>query len=102
MKVIGARIWLMVKELILIREVLNMLESGRMIYKMVMDLRNGQMVLNIKLTIFLIQGNYKEGKKSGQGILHFADGSRYEGEFLDNEISGVGKYFWYDGKIYSG
>lgn len=52
MKVIGARIWLMVKELILIREVLNMLESGRMTYKMVMDSRNGQMVLNIKFTIF--------------------------------------------------
>jgi len=40
------------------------------------------------------------GKKNGKGTLHFADGSRYEGEFLDNEISGYGEYYWSDGKIY--
>jgi len=32
----------------------------------------------------------------------FADGSKYTGEFLDNEISGFGDYYWSDGKIYKG
>jgi len=32
----------------------------------------------------------------------FADKSRYTGEFLENEISGFGEYYWQDGKVYKG
>ena len=35
-------------------------------------------------------------------MLRFADGSKYEGEFCDNEIEGQGVYYWPDGKIYKG
>jgi len=34
--------------------------------------------------------------------LTFADGSTYTGSFRNNEISGIGKYIWPDGKIYEG
>jgi hypothetical protein len=44
------------------------------------------------------EGNYFEGKKHGKGLLRFADKSIYEGEFVMNEISGYGKYYWADGK----
>ena len=36
------------------------------------------------------EGKYKDGKKEGKGKLTFADGSYYEGEFMQNEISGMG------------
>jgi len=42
------------------------------------------------------------GKKSGKGTLTFADGSYYTGDFLDNEITGFGEYFWKDRKFYKG
>jgi hypothetical protein len=34
--------------------------------------------------------------------LTFADGSTYTGQFKNNEISGMGKYVWPDGKMYEG
>jgi hypothetical protein len=42
------------------------------------------------------------GKINGKGILFFVDGSKYDGEFKDNEIHGYGEYYWEDGKIYKG
>jgi hypothetical protein len=38
--------------------------------------------------------------KNGNGKLTFADGSYYKGKFADNEINGIGYYFWMDGKTY--
>ena len=40
--------------------------------------------------------------KNGKGKLQFTDGSIYEGEYVNNEISGNGKYLWPDGKQYEG
>jgi hypothetical protein len=34
--------------------------------------------------------------------LNFADGSRYEGEFYNNDINGAGTYIWPDKRIYTG
>lgn len=36
------------------------------------------------------EGEYKNGTKTGQGVLKFLDTSYYEGEFLNNEIHGRG------------
>jgi hypothetical protein len=36
------------------------------------------------------------------GKLTFTDGANYEGNFVDNEISGYGTYNWPDGRIYVG
>ena len=38
------------------------------------------------------EGQYKDGLKHGKGILNFADGSTYEGDFFMNDIHGVGVY----------
>jgi hypothetical protein len=34
---------------------------------------------------------YKESLKDGTGSFQWADGSKYEGEFVKNDISGQGK-----------
>lgn len=51
MRVIGVTIWQMDKEPTLTQEVLSTSENGKMIYKMVMDLRNGLMAQNIKFNL---------------------------------------------------
>lgn len=38
----------------------------------------------------------------GYGIIKFADGATYEGEFRNNMLHGKGKYVWKDGKMYDG
>jgi hypothetical protein len=57
------------------------------------------------------EGEYKNGKKNGRGILDFSDGSKYEGnkiiinnsgEFVDNNIEGSGIYIWPDKRVYKG
>lgn len=35
-----------------------------------------------------------KGMKDGRGRFLWADGSRYEGEFVDNNIEGQGTYVW--------
>jgi hypothetical protein len=35
-------------------------------------------------------------KKHGKGLFTWADGSRYEGDFHDNNIEGHGVYNWSD------
>lgn len=39
---------------------------------------------------------------NGKGTLQFADGSKYVGNFVDNEICGYGEHYWNDGKTYKG
>jgi len=34
--------------------------------------------------------------------LTFADGSYYKGDFVENDITGYGEYYWKDGKSYKG
>ena len=38
----------------------------------------------------------------GKGVLTFADGSQYEGEWRDNTIAGQGTLTFWDGKKYRG
>ena len=40
--------------------------------------------------------------KNGLGVYTFADGSKYSGEFVNNEYHGMGKFEWFDGKVYEG
>ncbi|CAD8129329.1 unnamed protein product [Paramecium sonneborni] len=35
-------------------------------------------------------------------ILNFADGSRYDGEFFQNDLHGEGTYIWPDNRVYKG
>jgi eukaryotic-like serine/threonine-protein kinase len=43
------------------------------------------------------EGNHKDGKFSGQGIYYWEDGDRYEGNFKDAKPSGQGTYYSKDG-----
>lgn len=45
-----------------------------------------------KISTSSYEGEFKHGVKHGQGTFTFADGSTYIGEFVDNSISGYGKY----------
>lgn len=47
-------------------------------------------------------GQTKNGKADGVGILIFSDGSKYEGEISKNRIHGKGKYIDAQGKVYQG
>lgn len=41
-------------------------------------------------------------KKEGAGKYTWADGSTYEGQWVDNKIHGYGVYLWRDGRKYFG
>ncbi len=48
-------------------------------------------------------GSYIAGKKHGDTCeFVWADRSKYEGQFRDNNIVGFGKYTWPDGRSYEG
>lgn len=47
------------------------------------------------------EGQYKDGKPHGRGILTFPNGDRYEGEFVDGKIDGRGTMFLSTGDIYA-
>ena len=47
-------------------------------------------------------GEYKDGKKHGQGAHTQANGNKYVGEFKDDKRHGQGTYNWKDGRIWVG
>ncbi|XP_057161499.1 MORN repeat-containing protein 1 isoform X2 [Ursus arctos] len=65
--------------------------------------RDGYGVYVYPNSFFRYEGEWKGGKKHGQGKLLFKDGSYYEGEFVDGEITGEGCRLWASsGNTYSG
>src|SRR6266404_7190740 len=42
-------------------------------------------------------GEFKDGKKNGQGTVTYDDGSKYVGEFKDGKRNGWGTYTYTDG-----
>ena len=47
-------------------------------------------------------GVFKDGKLNGQGIMQWADGRSYEGQWKDDKYNGQGTLKWTDGKSYEG
>ncbi|XP_049731455.1 MORN repeat-containing protein 1 [Elephas maximus indicus] len=65
--------------------------------------REGYGVYVYTNSFFRYEGDWKGGKKHGHGKLLFKDGSYYEGEFVDGEITGEGRRHWASsGNTYSG
>ncbi|XP_041501345.1 MORN repeat-containing protein 1-like [Microtus oregoni] len=65
--------------------------------------RDGYGVYVYPNSFFRYEGEWKGGKKHGHGKLLFKDGSYYEGEFVDGEITGEGYQHWaWSGNTYSG
>ena len=51
----------------------------------------------------IYEGNFKTDKKNGFGKLYYKEiNEHYEGQFSNNNITGIGKYFWSNGEIYEG
>jgi hypothetical protein len=48
------------------------------------------------------EGEWKDGKRSGQGVFTSPDGKRYEGEWKGDRMSGQGVHTWPDDKRYEG
>ena len=48
------------------------------------------------------EGEWRDGKLVGNGVLIFASGNRYEGEFVDGLRSGRGVYKWHNGDRFEG
>jgi len=74
------------------------------------EMKNLIIVIHILLTLFLLGcadkgvylGEKKDGKRHGQGILTFSDGSKYDGEFKDGEQDGQGTLTKPNGDKYLG
>ena len=64
--------------------------------------RHGLGAYVYKNKCFHYKGQWNEGKKHGQGVFTFGDGSSYEGDFREGEITGVGLRRFADGSTYSG
>ena len=47
-------------------------------------------------------GEYKDGKKHGQGTLTIPDGGKYEGEWKGGKKNGQGTWTYYNGDKYVG
>ena len=47
-------------------------------------------------------GEFKNGLMEGKGIYYFKDGDKYDGEFKNNKRNGKGILFFKDGLIYNG
>lgn len=47
-------------------------------------------------------GAYQNGMKHGYGIYNWLDKSVFQGDWVENMITGNGKYSWEDGRVYIG
>lgn len=68
--------------------------AGNYIGETKKQLRDGFGVYNYSNKFFRYEGEWSKGKKHGHGKLVMADGSFYEGQFIDGEIQGHGFRRW--------
>ena len=43
-----------------------------------------------------MKGEFSHGMMHGKGVLTWKDGTRYDGDFVDNTVTGTGTYTWPD------
>ena len=51
----------------------------------------------IKFSLCAYEGEIKDGKLDGKGVIYSQSGHRYEGEFKENRLWGKGAYFHANG-----
>ena len=51
---------------------------------------------------YIYIGEYKDGKRHGQGTFTWADGTKYVGQYKDDKRHGQGTYTFVDGRIVKG
>ena len=101
-----------------------MKECGKMIYNTDQDLKLGRIVVNMKeitlkgekkeegIIVILrkytwadkseFDGDWVDNKITGHGVYSWPDGRKYEGDWLENNMNGQGNYVWLDGRSYNG
>ena len=62
--------------------------------------RNGQVVTYADGNRY--EGEWKDNKMNGYGVLYLADGGRYEGEWHTSERMSLGVQYWADGHFFKG
>ena len=45
-----------------------------------------------KVSVDKYEGQFKDGKRHGQGTFYYANGDKYEGQFRDDKRNGRGTY----------
>ena len=48
------------------------------------------------------EGDFLNGQRTGKGKATWADGNVYEGDWKADQVTGKGKYTWADGDVYEG
>jgi len=67
------------------------------------NLRDGYGVYTYPNSFFRYEGEWSKGVKQGFGRFKMRDGSYYEGQFTDGEITGEGRRYWpHTNSIYEG
>ena len=47
-------------------------------------------------------GYWKEDMQHGKGVETWADGAKYDGDYVRGNKEGKGKFFWADGSVFEG
>ena len=66
------------------------------------DLKHGKGEINYNETDDKYEGEFLNGKITGNGKYYWANKCTYEGEFLDGKMHGQGVYKWPEGDMYTG
>ena len=66
------------------------------------DQKNGEGKLYFKLLKDTYEGNFIDNNITGNGTYIWNNGEKYIGNFLNGKMDGKGKYFWPDGSYYEG
>ncbi|KAK8838725.1 hypothetical protein M9Y10_032764 [Tritrichomonas musculus] len=64
--------------------------------------KDGRAIYNYPNSFFKYKGEWKNGKKEGQGRFYIGPNSYYEGEFVNGEITGNGSRYFENGSYYFG
>ena len=67
--------------------------------KSMVNLQSLYLANNQLTTLPSYVGDFKEGERTGQGILYFIDGTKYIGEWLNNKQHGQGILYSADGEV---
>ena len=78
------------------------LTQGRAQGEYVDGKRSGEGIFRYPNAFYRYEGPYVDGRKHGRGRLVLGDGGFYEGEFCEDEITGSGERAWSDGRRYRG
>ena len=65
-------------------------------------MRNGNGKMTFAATGDIYEGDFKEDKLTGKGIITYANGDKYDGELLDSQKNGHGKFTFVGGNTYEG